>query len=57
MVKTTYVHNTIMIPTHEVDFSHQGLEFGKTIWNRQWSRWLIEKEGKKKIREEEEKEK
>jgi hypothetical protein len=28
MVKTTYVSNTIRIPTHVVDFSHQGLGFG-----------------------------
>jgi hypothetical protein len=29
MIKMTYIPNMIMIPTHRVDFSHQGLEFGK----------------------------
>jgi hypothetical protein len=31
MIKTTYVSNTIRIPTHEVDFSHQGHGFGENL--------------------------
>jgi hypothetical protein len=37
MIKTTYVPNIIRIPTHRVDFSHQGLGFGGRTQNRQWS--------------------
>jgi hypothetical protein len=57
MVKMTYVPNTINIPTHRVDFSHQGLGFGERIQNPQWScRKVRRGEGRKKKREEEERE-
>jgi hypothetical protein len=53
-VKMTYVPNTIRIPTHGVDFSHQGLEFGERTRNRQWSRRKVSRgEGRKKDRERE----
>jgi hypothetical protein len=52
-VKTTYVSNTISIPTHVVDFSHQGLGFEGETQNRQWSRHKVGRgEGRKKEREE-----
>jgi hypothetical protein len=54
MVKTTYVPNTIRIPTHGVDFSHQGLRFWGRTRNRQWScRKVSRGEGRKREREEE----
>jgi hypothetical protein len=49
MVNMIYIPNMIRIPTHEVDFLHQGLRFGETTWNYQWRHWWIEeKEGRKK---------
>jgi hypothetical protein len=57
MVKTTYVPNTIRIPTHGVDFLHQGLRFGERTQNRQWSCCKVSRgEGRKKEREEKERE-
>jgi hypothetical protein len=54
MVKTTYVPNTIRIPTHGVDFSHQGLGFWGRTQNHQWSRCKVSRgEGRKREREEE----
>jgi hypothetical protein len=53
MVKTTYLPNTIRIPTHGVDFSYQGLRFGERTRNRQWSRRRVSREGRKKEKEEE----
>jgi hypothetical protein len=45
----------IRIPTHEVDFSHQGLAFGERTRNLQWSRRKVSRgEGWKKEREDEE---
>jgi hypothetical protein len=38
MVKTTYIPNMIRIPTHRVDFSHQGLGFRERTQNCQWNR-------------------
>jgi hypothetical protein len=56
-VKTTYVPNTIRIPTHKIDFSHQGLGFGARNWNRQWSHRKVSRgEGRRKERGEEERE-
>jgi hypothetical protein len=53
-VKTTYVPNTIRIPTHGVDFSHQGLRFGERTQNHQWNRRKVSRgEGRKKERERE----
>jgi hypothetical protein len=50
-----YVANTIMIPTHGVDFSHQGLGFWGRTQNHQWShRKVSSGEGRKREREEEE---
>jgi hypothetical protein len=55
-VKTTYVPNTIRIPTHGVNFSHQGLGFGERTQNRQWSRRKVSRgEGRKKLRRKKEK--
>jgi hypothetical protein len=46
-----YVPNTISIPTHEVDFSHQALGFREITRNRQWSRRKVRRgEGRKKER-------
>jgi hypothetical protein len=57
MVKTTYVPNTIRIPTHGVDFLHKGLGFWGRTQNRQWSRHKVSRgEKKKREREEEERE-
>jgi hypothetical protein len=53
MVKTTYISNMIRIPTHGVDFSHQGLRFGERTQNRQWSHRKVSREGRKKERERE----
>jgi hypothetical protein len=53
----TYVPNTIRIPTHGVDFSHQGLEFWGRAQNRQWIHRKVSRgEGRKREREEEERE-
>jgi hypothetical protein len=50
-----YVPNTIRIPTHEVDFSHQGLRIGERTRYRQWSRRMVNREeGRKKERDEKE---
>jgi hypothetical protein len=47
--KMIYVPNTIRIPTHEVDFSHQGLRIGERTQNHQWSRRMVNREeGRKK---------
>jgi hypothetical protein len=43
-----YVPNTIRIPTHGVDFSHQGLRFGERTRNCQWSRRKVKREEGKK---------
>jgi hypothetical protein len=49
MVQTTYVPNTIRIPTHVVHFSHQGLRFGERTQNHQWSSHKVRRgEGRKK---------
>jgi hypothetical protein len=54
MVKMTYVPNKIRIPTHRVDFLHQGLGLWGRTWNRQWSRRKVSRgEGRKREREEE----
>jgi hypothetical protein len=53
----TYVPNTIRIPTHGVDFSHQGLGFWRRTQNRQWNHRKVSRgEGRKREREEEERE-
>jgi hypothetical protein len=56
MVKTTYVPNTIGIPTHEADLKHYGVGFEGRSKNRQWSRHEVERERRKKESEEEERE-
>jgi hypothetical protein len=57
MVKTMYVPNTISIPTHKVDFSHQALGFREITRNRQWNRRKVRRgEERKKEREERERE-
>jgi hypothetical protein len=53
MVKTTYVSNTIEIPTHEADLKHHGVGFEGKSKNRQWSRREVERERRKKESEEE----
>jgi hypothetical protein len=55
MVKTTYVPNTIKIPTHEVNLKHHEVEFERSK-NHQWSRPEVERECRKKESEEEERE-
>jgi hypothetical protein len=55
-VKTTYVANTIGIPTHKVDLKHHGIGFEGRSKNRQWSRREVERERRKKESEEEERE-
>jgi hypothetical protein len=51
----TYIANTIRIPTHGVDFSHQGLRFWGRTQNHQWSHHKVSsEEGRKREREEEE---
>jgi hypothetical protein len=48
MVKTTCVPNTIRIPTHRVNFSHQMLGFGERTWNHQWNHRKVSRgEGRK----------
>jgi hypothetical protein len=56
MVKTTYVPNTIEIPTHEADLKHHGVGFEGRSKNHQWSRREVERECRKKESEEEERE-
>jgi hypothetical protein len=53
MVKTTYVSNTIEIPTHEADLKHHGVGFQGKSKNRQWSHREVERERRKKESEEE----
>jgi hypothetical protein len=53
-VKTTYVLNTIKIPTHEVDLKHHMVGFEERSKNRQWSRRKVERECRKKKSEEKE---
>jgi hypothetical protein len=53
MVKTTYVSNTIEIPTHEADLKHYGVGFEGKSKNRQWSHREVETERRKKESEEE----
>jgi hypothetical protein len=55
-VKTTYVSNTIVIPTHEADLKHHGVRFEGRSKNHQWSRREVERECRKKESEEEERE-
>jgi hypothetical protein len=56
MVNTTYVPNTIEIPTHEADLKHHGIGFERRSKNPQWSRREVERERRKKESEEEERE-
>jgi hypothetical protein len=57
-VKTTYVPNTIGIPTHEADLKHHGVEFEGRSKNHQWSRREVERERRKKnVKRKKEKEK
>jgi hypothetical protein len=54
MVKTTYIPNMIRIPTHRVNFSHQGLGFRERTQNCQWSRRKVRRgEVRKKERKKE----
>jgi hypothetical protein len=53
MVKTTYVPNTIEIPTHEADLKHHGVGFEGRSKNHQWSLREVERECRKKESEEE----
>jgi hypothetical protein len=55
-VKTTYVPNTIKIPTHEADLKHAEVEFEGRSNNHEWSRREVERECRKKESEEEERE-
>jgi hypothetical protein len=57
MVKTTYVPNTIEIPTHKVDLKHNGVGFDGRNKNRQWSHREVERECRKKVKRKKEKEK
>jgi hypothetical protein len=53
----TYVPNKNRIPTHEVNFSHQGLRFEERTRDRQWGRRKVRRgEGMKKEREDKERE-
>jgi hypothetical protein len=56
MVKTTYLTNTIEIPTHKADLKHNGVGFEGRSKIRQWSRREVERECRKKKSEEEERE-
>jgi hypothetical protein len=56
MVKTTYIPNTIEIPTHEADLKHHGVGFEGRSKNRQWSHRKVEREYRKKESGEEERE-
>jgi hypothetical protein len=57
MVKTTYIPNTIRIPTHGVDLWHHGLRFGERTPNCQWSHHKVKRgEGGRKERRKKEKE-
>jgi hypothetical protein len=56
MVKTTYIPNTIEIPTHEVNLKHHGIGFEGRSKNHQWSHREVERECRKKESEEEERE-
>jgi hypothetical protein len=55
-MKTTYIPNTIEIPTHEADLKHYGVGFEGRSKNHQWSRREVERECRKKESEEEERE-
>jgi hypothetical protein len=49
MMKTTYVPNTIEIPTHEVNLKHQRVGFEKRSKNHKWMK--KKKEGDEVFRE------
>jgi hypothetical protein len=55
-MKTTYVSNTIGIPTHEADLKHHGVGFEGRSKNHQWSRREVKRKRRKKESEEEERE-
>jgi hypothetical protein len=56
-VKTTYVTNTIGIPTYEADLKNHGVGFEGRSKNHQWSRREVEREcRKKKVKRKKEKE-
>jgi hypothetical protein len=56
VVKTTYIPNTIEIPTHKVNLKHHEVGFEERSKNHQWSHREVERECRKKESEEEERE-
>jgi hypothetical protein len=56
MAKTTYIPNTIEIPTHKADLKHHGVGFEGRSKNHQWSHREVERECRKNESEDEERE-